>query len=185
MHADKIQNKGDKTVDENADDDDWAPGGLEYAEEDEDDDDEGSHDETLLRSLPSALMRQARLDKPSQHFDEGALPAETSQSTTWMPTADYHMFYQQHSAPFDVAGCAWATNKRRLHTIPARTALDKVPLHKRHKMAMVVKDKDLVLRNATVTDTVVPIGRKVDGPAHLPTIWGTKDQRWQMDWKTP
>ena len=74
---------------------------------------------------------------------------------------DYHMFYCQLSQPFSIQDCAWAAHTRRLNTIPASTALDHIPEHKRHKMSLVVKDKDPALRNATVTDTVVPVGLKV------------------------
>ena len=78
-----------------------------------------------------------------------------------IPPDDYHMFYPAFSEVFDIPQSAWADNSIRANPMPARTALDKVPLHKQHKMSMVVKDKDVVLRNATVTDTVVPIGKKV------------------------
>jgi hypothetical protein len=74
---------------------------------------------------------------------------------------DYHMFDSLLSQPFRIQDCAWAAGTRRFNTIPSSTGLDNIPEHKLHKMSLVVKDKDPALRNATVTDTVVPVGQKV------------------------
>ena len=100
---------------------------------------------------------QAPRAEHKHHADEaGAHRAQPS-----IPPVDYHMFYPLSSEPFKIEDCAWAVNTHRLNTVPSTTALDNVPDHKRHKWSMVVKDKDLALRNATVTDTVVPMGQKV------------------------
>ena len=121
-------------------------------------DEEDSDDEDDERAT---LDARAAPPQPSQQFSHGALPGPDDMSDKIIPPAEYHMFYPEFSEAFDKAETGWAVNDMRANRIPARTALDKVPLHKQHKMSMVVKDKDLVLRNATVTDTVVPIGKKV------------------------
>lgn len=74
---------------------------------------------------------------------------------------DYHMFYSELSQSFMLQDCAWAAGTCRLNTIPSSTALDNIPQYKQWTGALWVKDKDTALRNATVTDTVVPVGRKV------------------------
>jgi len=71
------------------------------------------------------------------------------------------MFYPQFSEPFKIETSAWAINTHRQDTIPANTAMDDVEEDLLWKILMVVKDKDLVLRNATVTDNVVPTDRKI------------------------
>ena len=135
-----------------ADDGDDDHRGLEEEEDSDDEDDERAAQDADATGQPL---------KPSQHFSHGALPGPDDMSDIIIPPDDYHMFYPAFSEAFDIAQSAWADNSIRANPMPARTALDKVPLHKQHKMSMVVKDKDLVLRNATVTDTVVPIGKKV------------------------
>jgi hypothetical protein len=91
------------------------------------------------------------------HTDE----ADADRAKASIPPVDYQMFYPLSSDPFNIQTCAWAVNTHRQDTIPANTAMDDVPEDLRFKILMVVKDKDLVLRNATVTDNVVPTGRKV------------------------
>ena len=71
------------------------------------------------------------------------------------------MFYAQFSEPFKIETSAWAINTHRQDTIPANTAMDDVEEDLLWKILMVVKDKDLVLRNATVTDNIVPTDRKI------------------------
>jgi hypothetical protein len=71
------------------------------------------------------------------------------------------MFYPLSSKPIKIEDCAWAVNEQRLINIPSTIAMNNVPEHKRFKISMVVKDKDLSLLNATVTDTVVPTRQKV------------------------
>jgi len=100
---------------------------------------------------------QSAVAEHKSHTDE----EDAARAQPSIPPVDYQMFYPLSSEPFKIELCAWAVNTHRLDTIPSKTALDDVPEHNCHKMSMVVKDKDLVLRNATVTDTVEPMGQKV------------------------
>lgn len=91
------------------------------------------------------------------HTDE----ADAARAKASIPPVDYQMFYPLSSDPVNIETCAWAVNTHRQDTIPANTAMDDVPEDLRFKFLMVVKDKDWVLRNATVTDNVVPTRLKV------------------------
>jgi hypothetical protein len=92
-----------------------------------------------------------------RHADE----ADADRAQPSIPPVDYQMFYPLSSQPIKIEDCAWAVNEQRLINIPSTIAMNNVPEHKRFKISMVVKDKDLSLLNATVTDTVVPTRQKV------------------------
>ena len=92
-----------------------------------------------------------------RHADE----ADADRAQPSIPPVDYQMFYPLSSKPIKIEDCAWAVNEQSLITIPSTTAMNNVPEHKRFKISMVIKDKDPSLRNATVTDTVVPTRQKV------------------------
>ena len=87
--------------------------------------------------------------------------ADADRAQPSIPPVDYQMFYPLSSQPIKIEDCAWAVNEQRLINIPSTIAMNNVPEHKRFKISMVVKDKDLSLLNATVTDTVVPTRQKV------------------------
>ena len=100
--------------------------------------------------------QSAVADHKSHTDEEDAARAQPS-----IPPVDYQMFYPLSSKPIKIEDCAWAVNEQSLITIPSTTAMNNVPEHKRFKISMVIKDKDPSLRNATVTDTVVPTRQKV------------------------
>ena len=87
--------------------------------------------------------------------------ASTEDPTACVPAPDYAAFYPDLSAPFNLADCKWANSGHRPKAFLAAGCLDHVAPHKRHKASQVIKDKDVVLRNATSTDVIVPAGENV------------------------
>jgi len=78
-----------------------------------------------------------------------------------VPAPDYATFYPHLSAPMNLDECKWANSGHRPKAFLAAGCLDHVAPHKRHKASQVIKDKDVVLRNATATDVIVPAGENV------------------------
>ncbi len=87
--------------------------------------------------------------------------AATADPTAWQPAPDYATFYPDLSAPFTLEDYKWANSCHRPNAFLAVGSLDHVAPHKRHKASQVIKDKDVVLRNATATDVIVPAGENV------------------------
>ena len=87
--------------------------------------------------------------------------ASTADPPAWVPAPDYATFYPHLSAPMNLDECKWANSGHRPKAFLAAGCLDHVAPHKRHKASQVIKDKDVVLRNATATDVIVPAGENV------------------------
>ena len=104
----------------------------------------------VARGPATVLTRQA---SPSAHIDV---------SEQWQPATEYLAFYPPLAeTTFEIRDCKWANSGHRHKPLPATTALDAVPAEQRHKVCQVIKDKDVALRNATVTDVIVPQGQKI------------------------
>ena len=80
---------------------------------------------------------------------------------SWQPDADYAAFYDVGNSALPLESCSWTGNVHRRKPFSASEALENVPVQMRHRVAQVVKDKDIALRNATITDDILPEGRKV------------------------
>jgi hypothetical protein len=90
-----------------------------------------------------------------------AAAVSTADPAEWVPAPDYATFYPHLSEPFNIADCKWANNGHRPKAFLAGDTLDLVPVHKRHKDSQVIKDKDVALHNATVTDVIVTADENV------------------------
>ena len=64
----------------------------------------------------------------------------------------------------------WDNHTQSSDPIPTTTVLDNVPTLKQHKVCQVIKDKDVALRNATITDTIVPEASR----SSTSTVWRTR-----------
>jgi hypothetical protein len=112
------------------------------------------------RAAPRDPRQAAHAGPASMRQD--ASSADIDASDKWQPASEYLAFYPTLSdTAFEIGDCKWANSGHRLKPLPAATALDAVPAHKQHKVCQVIKDKDVALRNATVTNTIVPQGQKI------------------------
>ncbi len=84
--------------------------------------------------------------------------ASTEDPTACVPAPDYAAFYPDLSAPFNIADCKWANSGHRTKAFLPAGSLDHIAPH---KASQVIKDKDVVLRNATATDVIVSAGQNV------------------------
>jgi hypothetical protein len=108
---------------------------------------------TVPRQAADAGAASMRKAAPSAHIDA---------SEQWQPATEYLAFYPPLAeTTFEIGDCKWANSGHRHKPLPAATALDAVPAEQRHKVCQVIKDKDVALRNATVTDVIVPQGQKI------------------------
>lgn len=133
---------------------------AEHKRQSDEEDAEREHAKLVSDAQGHGHDHEAAAQSPAEHkshTDE----ADADRAKPSIPPVDYQMFYPQFSEPFKIETSAWAINTHRQDTIPANTAMDDVEEDLLWKILMVVKDKDLVLRNATVTDNIVPTDRKI------------------------
>jgi hypothetical protein len=117
----------------------------------------------LQLSLPATPPSAGSILTPQRKTPRDPRKPGTPEDTdmSWQPDADYVAFYQVGSSALPLESCLWTSNVHRRKPLSASEALQKVPVEMQHRVAQVVKDKDVPLRNATITDDILPQGRKI------------------------